>query len=38
MQTYRARPLDATKILTRRELLAVLGDLERRRRARRTRG
>ena len=29
MQTYRARPLDATKILTRRELAAVLNDLKR---------
>src|SRR5271169_3045740 len=29
MQTYRARPLDATKILTRRELAAVLIDLKR---------
>jgi integrase len=29
MQTYRARPLDATKILTRRELAAVLNDLMR---------
>ncbi len=28
-QTYRARPLDATKILTRRELAAVLNDLKR---------
>jgi integrase len=29
MQTYRARPLDATKILTRRKLAAVLNDLKR---------
>jgi integrase len=29
MKTYRARPLDATKILTRRELAAVLNDLKR---------
>jgi integrase len=29
VQTYRARPLDATKILTRRELAAVLSDLKR---------
>lgn len=29
MQTYRARPLDATKILTRRELAVVLNDLKR---------
>jgi hypothetical protein len=29
MRTYRARPLDATKILTRRELAAVLIDLKR---------
>ena len=29
MQTYRARPLDATKILTRREMAAVLNDLKR---------
>jgi integrase len=29
MQTYRARPLDATKILARRELAAVLNDLKR---------
>jgi integrase len=29
MQTYRARPLDATKILPRRELAAVLNDLKR---------
>jgi integrase len=29
MQTYGARPLDATKILTRRELAAVLNDLKR---------
>jgi integrase len=29
MQTYRARPLDATKTLTRRELAAVLNDLKR---------
>jgi integrase len=28
MQTYRASPLDATKILTRRELAAVLNDLK----------
>jgi integrase len=30
MQTYRVPPLDATKILTRRELAAVLNDLKRR--------
>jgi integrase len=29
MQTYRARPIDATKILTRRELAAVLNDFKR---------
>jgi integrase len=29
MQTYSARPLDATKILSRRELAAVLNDLKR---------
>src|ERR1700738_1775932 len=29
MRTYRARPIDATKILTRRELAAVLNDLKR---------
>jgi hypothetical protein len=29
VRTYRARPLDATKILTRRELAAVLNDLKR---------
>jgi hypothetical protein len=29
MQTYHARPLDATKILTRRELAEVLNDLKR---------
>ena len=29
MQTYRPRSVDATKILTRRELAAVLADLKR---------
>jgi len=29
MQTYRYRTLDPTKILTRRELVAVLADLKR---------